>query len=114
VHSKTSKEFVRIYDAIRLLECQLFTARKKDSGEKLLVDINGKIEWSKRKMASLARAPDHVQQEHRARLNSLEKRAADLVQELEFINRCLASVPQVNIVPDDQPLQAESPILDEQ
>ncbi|HEX8595084.1 MAG TPA: hypothetical protein VF682_17725 [Pseudomonas sp.] len=102
VHSKTSKEVVRIYDAIRLLECQLFTARKKDSGEKLLADINGKIEWGKREMASLARAPDHVQQEQQTRLSALEKRAADLVQELEFIDRCLASVAQRDQVPEDQ------------
>ncbi|MBF8008057.1 AAA family ATPase [Pseudomonas brenneri] len=114
VHSKTSKEVVRIYDAIRLLECQLFTARKKDSGEKFLADINGKIEWGKRKMASLARAPDHVQLEQQTRLSALEKRAADLVQELEFIDRCLASVAQRDQVPEDQQMQTENPLLEEQ
>ena len=114
MHSKTSKEVVRIYDAIRLLECQLFTARKKDSGEKFLADINGKIEWGKRKMASLARAPDHVQLEQQTRLSALEKRAADLVQELEFIDRCLASVAQRDQVPEDQQMQTENPLLEEQ
>ena len=53
-------------------------------------------------MASLARAPDHVQQEQQTRLSALEKRAADLVQELEFIDRCLASVAQRDQVPEDQ------------
>src|SRR5690606_22773631 len=61
VHSKTSKEVVRIYDAIRLLECQLFPARKKGAGEKYLAEVNEKIEIARRKLAGLARAPVDVQ-----------------------------------------------------
>lgn len=94
VHSKTSSEVLRIYDAIRFLECQLFTARKKESGEKYLAEVNEKIEKSRRKLAGLTRAPEEVQKEHQAVLNTLEKRAIELDQELQFIERCLASVAQ--------------------
>lgn len=92
VHSKTSKEIVRIYDAIRLLECQLFTARKKESGQKFLAELNVKIEWNRKKMPSFAKAPLAVQQERQAALEALEKRAAELDEELHFIERCLASI----------------------
>ncbi|POA28209.1 MULTISPECIES: AAA family ATPase [unclassified Pseudomonas] len=92
VHSKTSSEVLRIYDAIRFLECQLFTARKKESGEKYLAEVNEKIERSRRRLAGLARAPEEVQKEHQATLKTLEKRAVELDQELQFIERCLASV----------------------
>ncbi|WP_447741698.1 AAA family ATPase [Pseudomonas laurentiana] len=94
VHAKTSGEVLRIYDAIRFLECQLFTDRKKDSGEKYLAEINGKIEQSRRKLLGLARAPESVQKEHQAALEALEKRAGELDQELQFIERCLASIAQ--------------------
>lgn len=114
VHSKTSNEVIRIYDAIRLLECQLFTTRKKDSGEKFIVEVNGKIEWVKKKIATLARAPDHVKQEHETRLNALERRASDLNQELKFIDQCLASVAERSQVPENQPQQAENIQIEEQ
>ena len=53
VHAKTSGEVLRIYDAIRFLECQLFTARKKESGEKFLAEVNDKIEKGRRKLPGL-------------------------------------------------------------
>lgn len=94
VHSKTSSEVVKIYDAIRYLECQLFTAKKRESGVKSLADLNGDIAWRRRKLSRLARAPDEVQKEHQAALKALEKRAVELDQELQFIEQCLASVAQ--------------------
>lgn len=94
VHSKTSSEVLRIYDAIRFLECQLFPARKKESGEKYLAELNEKIERSQRKLAGLAKAPVEVQKEHQSALKALEKRAGELDQELQFIEQCLASVAQ--------------------
>ncbi len=96
VHAKTSGEVLRIYDAIRFLECQLFTARKKESGEKFLAEVNDKIEKGRRKLPGLVKAPEHVQKEHQAALSGLEKRAEELDQELQFIERCLASVAQRN------------------
>ncbi|WP_122613454.1 AAA family ATPase [Pseudomonas viridiflava] len=92
VHSKTSGEVIKIYDAIRFLECQLFMDRKKQSGERYLADINGEIDKRRRKLAGLAKAPQQVQNEHQAALKALEKRAIDLNQELQFIERCVASV----------------------
>ncbi|MCP2144245.1 UNVERIFIED_ORG: DNA sulfur modification protein DndD [Pseudomonas poae] len=92
VHSKTSKEIVRIYDAIRLLECQLFTARKKESGKKFLAELNAKIEWNRKKMPGFAKAPPAVQQDRQAALDALEQRAAELDEELHFIERCLVSI----------------------
>jgi DNA sulfur modification protein DndD len=94
VHSKTSSEVFKIYDAIRYLECQLFTAKKRESGVKCLADLNGDIAWRQRKLARLAKAPEEVQQEHQAALKALEKRAVELDQELQFIEQCLASVAQ--------------------
>lgn len=94
VHSKTSGEVLKIYDAIRLLECQLFPARKKEFGEKYFAEVNEKIERSRRKLAALAEAPVRVQMDHQAALKALEKRAIELDQELQFIERCLASVAQ--------------------
>jgi DNA sulfur modification protein DndD len=92
VHSKTSDEVLKIYDAIRFLECQLFMDKKKDFGERYLAEVNEKIEKARRKLAGLARAPEEVQKEHRAGLKALEKRATELTQELEFIERCIVSV----------------------
>ncbi|RMS07880.1 hypothetical protein ALP72_02723 [Pseudomonas coronafaciens pv. coronafaciens] len=94
VHSKTSSEVVKIYDAIRYLECQLFTAKKRESGVKCLADLNDDIAWRQRKLAKLAKAPEEVQKEHQAVLKALEKRAVELDQELQFIEQCLASVAQ--------------------
>lgn len=94
VHSKTSGEVLRIYDAIRFLECQLFPARKKESGEKYFAEVNERIKRSQRKLAGLAKAPAEVQKEHQAALGALEKRAVELDQELQFIEQCLASIAQ--------------------
>jgi DNA sulfur modification protein DndD len=94
VHSKTSGEVLRIYDAIRFLECQLFPARKKESGEKYFAELNERIKKSQRKLAGLAKAPAEVQKEHQAALGALEKRAVELDQELQFIEQCIASIAQ--------------------
>jgi len=94
VHSKTSGEVLRIYDAIRFLECQLFPARKKESGLRHLAEVKEKIERSQRKAVALAKAPADVQKEHKAALSALEQRAIELGQELEFIEQCLASTAQ--------------------
>ncbi|MPS77861.1 MAG: hypothetical protein E2591_07210 [Achromobacter sp.] len=94
VHSKTSGEVLRIYDAIRFLECQLFPARKKKSGERHLAEVNERIERSQRKSVAFANAPADVQKEHQAALTALEKRAVELGQELQFIEQCLANVAQ--------------------
>lgn len=91
VHSKTSGEVLRIYDAIRFLECQLFPAKKKESGEKCLAEVNEKIERCRKKLAGLTKAPEEVQKEHQTALEALEKRAIELAQELQFIEQCLAS-----------------------
>ena len=92
VHSKTSGEVLKIYDAIRFLECQLFMDKKKESGERYLAEVNEKLEKSRRKLAGLARAPEEVQKEHQAGLKALEKRFIELTQELQFIERCVVSV----------------------
>ncbi|QXI20194.1 MULTISPECIES: AAA family ATPase [Pseudomonas] len=92
VHSKTSGEVSKIYDAIRFLECQLFMDKKKQSGERYLAEVDEKIEKGRRKLAGLARAPEEVQKEHRAGLKVLEKRAIELTQELQFIERCRVSM----------------------
>lgn len=94
VHSKTSSEVLKIYDAVRFLECQLFSARKKESGERYLAEVNEKIERGRRKLAGLARAPEEVQKAHQAGLKALEDRGGELSEELQFIERCLASVAQ--------------------
>ncbi|WP_252959138.1 AAA family ATPase [Pseudomonas simiae] len=92
VHSKTSSEVLKIYDAIRFLECQLFMDKKKEYGERYLAEVNEKIEKGRRKLVGLAKAPQEVQQEHQAGLRALEKRAVELTQELQFIERCVVSV----------------------
>lgn len=92
VHSKTSGEVSKIYDAIRFLECQLFMDKKKESGERYLAEVNEKVEKGRRKLAGLARAPEEVQKEHQAGLKALEKRALELTQELQFIERCVVSM----------------------
>ena len=92
VHSKTSGEVLKIYDAIRFLECQLFMDKKKESGERYLAEVNEKLEKSRRKLAGLARAPEEVKKEHQAGLKALEKRSIELTQELQFIERCVVSV----------------------
>jgi DNA sulfur modification protein DndD len=66
--------------------------KKKESGERYLAEVNEKIEQGRRKLAGLARAPEEVQKEHQAGLKALEKRAIELTQELQFIERCVVSV----------------------
>lgn len=92
VHSKTSGEIWKIYDAIRFLECQLFMDKKRESGERYLAEINEKIERGQRRLAGLARAPEAVQEEHQAAITALEKRAVEINQELQFIERCALSI----------------------
>ena len=94
VHSKTSNEVIRIYDAIRLFECQLFAENKKASAEKLLPELNALLEKAKAKIQKLDRAPVQVQQAHHAHLMALEKRAADVRQELRYSETCLAAIAQ--------------------
>lgn len=94
VHSKTSKEVVKIYDAIRLLECQLFPAKKRSSCTNLLEDLNEKIHIAIAKIEKLDKAPVEVQQAHRQRLATLQKRSEKATQELAYIGVCLAAAAQ--------------------
>lgn len=43
-------------------------------------------------MPGFAKAPPAVQQERQAALDALEQRAAELDEELHFIERCLVSI----------------------
>lgn len=112
VHSKTSKEVVRIYDAIRLLECQLFPLKKDIACKVLLVEVNDKInQWTER-LAKLSRAPERVQKDAEERLSLLRRRADELTQELAYIAVCLAEVaklklPNGQMQPDDVFLEEE-------
>jgi len=91
VHSKTSKEVIRIYDAIRLLECQLFPAKKQLSCKNLLDDLDVKINAYLGKMDKLDKAPPQVKQVHEQRLAALRKRAGEVAQELGYVEVCLAA-----------------------
>lgn len=96
VHSKTSKEVVRIYDAIRLLECQLFPKKKHETCAAFLEEVNRKIdEWVVR-IGKLDKAPEHKQQEANQRLAILRKRGEELGEELAYIAVCLASNAEKN------------------
>ena len=90
VHSKTSKEVVRIYDAIRLLECQLFPLKKDITCKALLVEVENRIDQWITNIAKLAQAPENVQKEAEARLALLRSRADEITQELEYLAVCLA------------------------
>jgi DNA sulfur modification protein DndD len=94
VHSKTSMEVIKIYDAIRLLECQLFPAKKQASCKNLLGDLNEKIGACVGKIEKLDKAPVEVQQAHKQRLAALQKRAEELAQELAYVEVCLAANAQ--------------------
>ncbi|PBQ09935.1 hypothetical protein CCL07_04385 [Pseudomonas congelans] len=112
VHSKTSKEVVRIYDAIRLLECQLFPLKKDIACKALLVEVNDKIDQWVGKLAKLAQAPEGVQKDAETRLRLLRRRADELTQELAYIAVCLAEMAKLNlpngqIQPDDELLEEE-------
>jgi DNA sulfur modification protein DndD len=91
VHSKTSKEVVKIYDAIRLFECQLFPEEKQASCIILLAELALKISVCTAKIAQLEKAPVEVQQAQQQRLAALQKRELEVNQELAFIEACLAA-----------------------
>lgn len=102
VHSKTSKEVVKIYDAIRLLECQLFSNKKHGTCKAFLEDVNKKIgEWVNR-IAKLDKAPVHKQQEAQQRLALLRRRGEELSEELAYIAVCLANTKQESGSPGGQ------------
>lgn len=110
VHSKTSKEVVRIYDAIRLLECQLFPLKKDIACKVLLAEVNDKIDQWTGRLAKLSQAPEGVQRDAEERLSLLRRRAEELTQELAYIAVCLAAVtklklPNEQIQPDDMLLE---------
>lgn len=90
VHSKTSKEVVKIYDAIRLFECQLFPQKKQASCNNLLADLSGKITACMANIAKLNKAPVEVQQAQQQRLAALKKREEEVNQELAYVRNCLA------------------------
>lgn len=92
VHSKTSNEVVKIYNAIRLLECQLFPIKKQASCQSLIQDVNKKINTETNKIQNLIRAPINVQQNAQSRLARLHKRADELTQELTYVEICLAQM----------------------
>jgi len=91
VHSKTSKEVVNIYDAIRFLECQLFPKKKQESCEAFLEDVKKKIDDWVFKISKLDKAPVQKQQEAQQRLFRLRKRGEELSEELAYISLCLAN-----------------------
>ena len=91
VHSKTSNEVVKIYDAIRLFECQLFTQKKQLSCNNLLADLRQKIAACMVKIAQLSKAPVEVQQAQERRLVALQKREEEVNQELVYVGNCLAA-----------------------
>lgn len=95
VHSKTSKEVIKIYDAIRLLECQLFPVKKQVSCQRLLQELTKQIARSVQKNESLDKAPAEVQHAAERRLALKRKRAEELTQELAYIDACLAEIPQL-------------------
>ncbi len=95
VHSKTSKEVIKIYDAIRYLECQLFPVKKQASCKNLLEDLDEKIGVCIGRLEKLDRAPVEVQQLHKQRLATLQKRAKELVQELAYVEVCLEANAQL-------------------
>lgn len=109
VHSKTSKEVVKIYDALRLLQCQLFPDAKRASGEKLLIDLNERIERGARKIEGLGGAPAEVQQQHARLLQELKGLAADVTQELLYIEQCIAANQLQNPDPGGANVELEVP-----
>ncbi|TFW16044.1 hypothetical protein E4L96_17160 [Massilia arenosa] len=92
VHSKTSVEVFRIYDAIRLFECQLFPEKKKTSCNALLEEVTQRIAVHEAGIARLDRAPLEVQHAQQLRLAGLKKRQVELNEELKYVERCLAAV----------------------
>lgn len=94
VHSKTSKEVVKIYDAIRLLECQLFPKKKQETCEAFLEDVNKRIDDWVVRIGKLDKAPAQKQQEAQQRLIRLRRRGEELAEELAYIAVCLANTAQ--------------------
>lgn len=92
VHSKTSNEVIKIYDAIRLLECQLFSAKKQASCVSQLQDVNEKIGICIGKIENLTKAPAEVQLAAQQRLTLLRKCEDELTQELAYVEACLAAM----------------------
>lgn len=91
VHSKTSNEIVKIYDAVRLFECQLFSVKKLVSCNNLLTDLGQKIAACVAKIAELNMAPLEVRQAQQQRLAALQKREEEVNQELGYVGDCLAA-----------------------
>lgn len=91
VHSKTSKEIVKIYDAIRLFECQLFTQKKQLSCNNLLADLRQKIAACAIKIAQMSKAPVEAQQAQQQRLAALQKREEEVNEELAYVGECLVA-----------------------
>ena len=111
VHSKTSREVLRIYDAIRLLECQLFPQKKGAACKALLAEVNNKIIRQEGALARLAQAPESVQKEAEARLSLLRMNAAKLNEELDYIAFCIAEVAKLALPPNTQ-LQPDGELLE--
>ena len=103
---------VRIYDAIRLLECQLFPLKKDLACKTLLVEVNDKIDMCVAKLAKLAQAPEEVQKDAEARLKLLRRRADELTEELAYIAFCIAEIAKLNLLPNGQK-QVEDELLKE-
>lgn len=99
VHSKTSNEVVKIYDALRLLQCQLFPDAKKASSERLLVELNQRIDRENQRAEGIGRAPAEVQQQFYRRLQELKGRASDAAHELQYIEQCIAANQPFNLEP---------------
>lgn len=89
VHSKTSTEVVGIYNALRFLECQLFSVDKQKSCTTAIQDLTENIARQKQKIANLGKAPLHVQEASEARVSELEAEKAALEEELAYINHCV-------------------------
>lgn len=94
VHSKSSAEVITIFDAIRMFECQLFPEEKIKSCNDILTDLNTRIANGTSILAGMAKAPMDVQEKARLRLSSLQKAAATIQGEIDFITACeLAKAP---------------------
>lgn len=102
VHSKTSREVLRIYDAIRLLDCQLFPEKKGTACKALLAEVNNKIIRQEGALARLSQAPEAVQKEAEVRLSLLRMTAAKLNEELDYIAFCIAEVAKLTLPPNTQ------------
>jgi DNA sulfur modification protein DndD len=97
VHSKSSAEVTVIFDAIRMFECQLFPDEKTKSCNSILTELNNRISNGTSVLASMVKAPAEVQEKAKLRLASLQKAAAMIQSEIDFIAACeLAKTPPPN------------------